>query len=657
MIYFSKAHNVFMTAGSEGIFVFDKSFNKIWQSENISARFLSAEVDAAHPNDLWIGSVGGGVFRLKLGQSEFVIDQYSSMDGLNDDQLGKPIRYKDNVIFGSSQGLLSFIHEDEMVKDLDDSLKNDPAYYRGMFQGEPFYDSVFSAQILLLQEDKDRTWFCADDKIGFFDFESQSFINKPFWGINYGRVNEFYLEDNGVFWIGCADGLIRYEKNDQKRYKSTFYSLIREFSINRDSIVFSGAFANDSGVVQRNQNDKYKYEISYGFNDVYFRFSAPYFEDEHTPEFSFILEGHDEDWSEWGVKNDANFTNLHEGEYTFRVKARNIYGHISEEATFSFTILPPWYRTTWAYIMYVVAFIIIFFIGVKLSSARLKRQNQWLEGVVEERTREIKDKNEVLEHQKKEISDSINYAKRIQLAILPLEDEMKKWMPDSFVLFRPKDVVSGDFYWFQEKDNKLIVVCADCTGHGVPGAFMSMIGSDRLNNIVNELRVVNPGRILSELSRAIKKSLKQDGEKGSTRDGMDAAICMIDLDKKTMLYAGANRPLWIVKDGSVEEVKANKVAVAGFTPDDQVFDEHEIQLKEGLKFYMTSDGYADQFGGDKGKKYMVKNMKEFILQHCFEDYSLQRDQLEKELERWMGDHEQIDDVCVIGFDTSSFFKK
>ncbi len=657
VIYFSKTHNVFITAGSEGIFVFDKSFNKIWQSENISARFLSAEVDAAHPNDLWIGSVGGGVFRLKLGQGEFIIDQYSSMDGLNDDQLGKPIRYKDHVIFGSSQGLLSFIHEDEMVKDLEDSLKNDPAYYRGMFQGEPFYDSVFSAQILLLQEDKDRTWFCADDKIGFFDYESQSFVNKPFWGINYGRVNEFYLEDNGVFWIGCADGLIRYEKNDQKRYKSTFYSLIREFSINRDSVVFSGAFANDSGVVQRDQNAKYKYEIAYGFNDVYFRFSAPYFEDEHTPEFSFILEGHDEEWSEWGTKNDANFTNLHEGDYTFRVKARNIYGHISEEAAFSFTILPPWYRTTWAYILYVVVFIIIFFIGVKLSSARLKRQNQWLEGVVEERTREIKDKNEVLEHQKKEISDSINYAKRIQLAILPLEDEMKKWMPDSFVLFRPKDVVSGDFYWFQEKDNKLIVVCADCTGHGVPGAFMSMIGSDRLNNIVNELKVVNPGQILSELSRAIKKSLKQDGEKGSTRDGMDAAICMIDLDKKTMLYAGANRPLWIVKDGSVEEVKANKVAVAGFTPDDQVFDEHEIQLKEGLKFYMTSDGYADQFGGDKGKKYMVKNMKEFILQHCFEDYSLQRDQLEKELERWMGDHEQIDDVCVIGFDTNSFFKK
>lgn len=656
VIYFSEKHNKFITAGSEGIFVFDKSFNPIWNSENLSARFLSAEMDPNHPDDLWIGSVGAGVYRLNLTEGNFYFDSYSSMDGLNDDQLGKPIIFNERLIFGSSQGLLSFIHEDQMVEGLDDSLKNDPAYYRGMFQGEPFYDSIFSAQLLLVQADKDRTWFCADDKIGFYDYETKSFINKPFWGINYGRVNEFYLEDNGVFWIGCADGLIRYEKNTQKKYKSTFYSLIREFSINRDSTIFNGAFSSDSGVVQLNQNEAQKYEIAYAFNDVYFRFSAPYFEDEHTPEFSFILEGHDEDWSEWSTKNDANFTNLHEGEYTFRVKARNIYGHISEEATFKFTVLPPWYRTAWAYILYVVAFIIIFFIGVKISSARLKRQNQWLEGIVEERTREIQDKNEVLEHQQKEIQDSINYAKRIQLAILPLEEEMKKWMPDSFVLFRPKDVVSGDFYWFQEKDNKLIVVCADCTGHGVPGAFMSMIGSDRLNNIVNELRVVNPGQILSELSRAIKKSLKQDGEKGSTRDGMDAAICMIDLKTNQMYYAGANRPLWIVENGSVEEVKANKVAVAGFTPDDQVFDEHSIQLKKGMKFYMTSDGYADQFGGDKGKKYMVKNMKEFILQHCFESYSKQRDELETELVRWMGDHEQIDDVCVIGFDVSSIVK-
>ncbi|MBL7897963.1 MAG: hypothetical protein JNJ99_05475, partial [Crocinitomicaceae bacterium] len=187
VIYFSNEHNMFVTAGSGGIFVYDRSFNQLWMSENLSARFLSAELDPVYKNDLWIGSVGAGIYRLKLDPSNFVLDAYSFMDGLNDDQLGKPILFDNRMVFGSNQGLLSFIHEDEMVKGLDDSLKNDPAYYRGMFQGEPFYDSIFVDQLLLIQEDKDRTWFCADDKIGYYDYETKSFINKPFWGINYGR--------------------------------------------------------------------------------------------------------------------------------------------------------------------------------------------------------------------------------------------------------------------------------------------------------------------------------------------------------------------------------------------------------------------------------------------------------------------------------------
>ena len=650
VIFYLDKENRFVSAGADGIIVYSRGFSEIWSSENVSGRFLSAELDRQSPNTLWLGSLGTGVFRLKWEGDNYILDQYGFMDGLNDDQLAKPIVFNGEVIFGSNQGLLSFITEEEMVKDLPDSLKNDPDYYRGMFQTEPFYDSTFSAQFLFITDARDRTWFCADDKIGYYDRASKTFVNKPFWGINYGRVNECYLEPNGVFWIGCADGLVRYEKNEQKKYKTTFYSLIREFSANRDSVIFSGAFADDSGIVQIGQGKGDRVELVYDLNDVYFRFSAPYFEDEHLPEFSYVLEGHDDDWSAWSINNDANFTNLHEGDYVFKVKARNIYGHFSEVAEFRFTIMPPWYRTAWAYAMYVVLFIIIFFIGVKISSARLKAKNQWLEGVVEERTKEITHKNIELEHQKKEIQDSINYAKRIQEAILPLEAEMKKWLPDSFILFRPKDVVSGDFYWFHEKDGKLILVCADCTGHGVPGAFMSMIGSDRLNNIVNERRIVNPGEILSELSRSIKKSLKQDGERRSSRDGMDASICTIDLANRTMIYAGANRPLWIVKDGVIEEVRANKVAVAGFTPDDQVFDEHEIKLEKGLKFYMSSDGYADQFGGEKGKKYMVKNMKEFILQNCTQTYNKQRDYLERELVDWMGSHEQIDDVCVIGFE-------
>jgi len=631
---------LFISAGPTGIYVYSRSFGTIWKKENNYSTFLGVEVDPNYKQTVWLGTSNSGVFRLQYKNDGFVLDEYGMFDGLVDNELGNPILADGQVKFGTTQGILAFIHEDIMVQELDDSLKDDPDYYRGMFQTDFLHDSSFTSKILLVQEAEDRTWFCAEDKIGFYDYSSKEFVNKPFWGVDFGRVNEFYLEQNGILWIGCADGLIRFEENSRKDYQSPFDALIRSFQVGRDSIVYNGASV-DSVVTNP--------VLEYVKNDVQFTFAAPYFEDNHLPEFSFMLEGHDDEWTLWSDKTEANFTNLSEGVYTFKVKARNIYGVVSSEASYTFEILPPWYRTTWAYVLYGIIVIVLFFVGFRLFSARLKQKNIWLEGVVAERTKEISEKNEVLKLQKEEIEDSINYAQRIQEALLPLEQEMKKWVPDSFVLFRPKDIVSGDFYWFTEVDNKLVFVCADCTGHGVPGAFMSMIGSDRLNIIVEERRITNPGLILSELNKAIKKSLKQDGQKDSTKDGMDAAICTIDLNTNELHYSGANRPLWIIQNGEIQEIKATKVAVAGFTPDEQVFEEHIIPLSSDLKFYMSSDGYADQFGGIKGKKLKVKTMKQIILDHCNSDFTTQKNVLHDHLIEWMGDHEQIDDVCVVGF--------
>ena len=234
--------------------------------------------------------------------------------------------------------------------------------------------------------------------------------------------------------------------------------------------------------------------------------------------------------------------------------------------------------------------------------------------------------------------------------MLPSPAYLDNIFTDYFAIYKPKDIIGGDFYWVREIEGHSVIIVADCTGHGVPGALMSMVGSNGLNNIVIERNITSPSEILANLNRGIKKSLKQDGHKGSTRDGMDAAVCTIDLKKGVLRYAGANRPLWVVQNGEIDEVKATKVAVAGFTPDDQVFEEHEIPLTPGLKFYMSSDGYADQFGGEREKKYKVKNMKDFILRNCKQPFSRQRDLLENELVAWMGGIEQVDDVCVVGFE-------
>lgn len=644
----------FIVGGAQGIFVYDKNFTEKWAYPNNFSTFLGGKVDPENDSVIWLGTTASNMIQLVENEVGFDIDFFGDESGLLDG-IGQPIIFNDKLIFGGKEGLYKIESEEVRKAGLSAEELLDPLLYRITFEPYALHDSLFKGQIFLLEKGKTRTWYCNEFKIGFYDHQTKMFKNRPFWGIDYGRINEFYLEDDGVLWIGAAEGLIRYEKNNLKKYDSEFYSLIRKVSHIRGDTLFNGVFVNPQGEYVMEQDKGNIPELVYRNNNIEFLFSAPYFEDEHKPEYRYILEGNDGEWSEWQNKSAAAYNNLHEGDYTFRVEARNIYGQISQQATYSFTVLPPWYRTTWAFILYGIAFILVLLLGIRISSKRLKAKNVWLEGVVEERTKEISQKNVVLEHQKQEIQDSINYAQRIQEAILPLEEEMKRWIPKSFILFRPKDIVSGDFYWFLERDKKLVIICADCTGHGVPGAFMSMIGSDRLNNIVSENKITDPGAILSELNRAIKKSLKQDGQKNSTRDGMDAAVCTIDLTTNILKYAGANRPLWMIDAAgtTLSEIKATKVAVAGFTPDDQVYQEHQIALEPGLKFYLTTDGYADQFGSERNKKFKIANLKSLLIKNSLEPFNAQKETLERELLAWMGDFEQVDDVCIVGFEFQS----
>lgn len=641
----------FIIAGAQGIFVLDQNFNEKWSNISNYSNFIGGTVDPENDSIIWLGTTASYMQQLIEKKDGFELDIFDDFSGLLDG-FGRPMLFKGKLIFGGKKGLFRIESEEKRKLGLTAEELKDPLFYRVTFEPFALYDSLFDGQLYLLEVGEDRTWYCNEYKIGFYDHTTKTFQNRPFWGIAYGRFNNFYLENDGTFWIGSAEGLIRYEKNNLKNYESTFFSLIRKVTITKGTNIFNGVFVDGNGNIATKQNSSEIPALTYSNNDIEFFFSAPYFEDEHKPEYHYILEGTEDGWSNWKEKSDASYNNLQEGTYTFRVEARNIYGQISEQASYTFTILPPWYRTAWAYFLYVVALILLLLLGIKISSKRLKAQNVRLEWIVKERTKEVSQKNIVLQRQKQEIQDSINYAQRIQQAILPLEDEMKKWIPKSFVLFRPKDIVSGDFYWFIERENKLVFICADCTGHGVPGAFMSMIGSDRLNNIVSENKITSPGEILSALNRAIKKSLKQDGQKKATRDGMDAAVCTVDLSSNTLRYAGANRSLWIVdqKGENLEEIKASKVAIAGLTPDDQVFEQHIVELTPGLKFYMTTDGYADQFGSEKNKKYMVKTLKNFITKNALLDFEEQKRLLEQELVNWMGEHDQVDDVCVVGFE-------
>ena len=262
----------------------------------------------------------------------------------------------------------------------------------------------------------------------------------------------------------------------------------------------------------------------------------------------------------------------------------------------------------------------------------------------------------IIEHQKvlveeknKQITDSINYAQKIQEAILPQEKDIQNIFPDSFVLFKPKDIVSGDFYWISKISNsEVIYVTADCTGHGVPGGFMSMLGTSFLNEIINEKHVHSPAKILNELREKIIISLKQQGDIRDNKDGMDVVLCKINFDKMELHYAAANNNFYIIREGQLNEFPADKMPIGYFTDNVQSFTEHLVPIRKNDFIVTFTDGYADQFGGADGKKMKYLRFEKLLRENSDNPMNKLSSLLEKELNDWKGDLEQVDDVCVIG---------
>jgi PAS domain S-box-containing protein len=295
-------------------------------------------------------------------------------------------------------------------------------------------------------------------------------------------------------------------------------------------------------------------------------------------------------------------------------------------------------------------------IAIELEEKKaMKSLMEWQEKAMEhleekviERTSEVVKQKEIIEFKNKEITNSITYALRIQQALLPNKQDIDNLLPESFILYKPKDIVSGDFYYFHPiEDNLCYIAAADSTGHGVPGGFMSMLGSEKLNDAVTKGR--SPGEILSMLNRSIKGSLRHTEKDRAILDGFDIALCLVDTQSRTLHFAGAHRPLWIIRKNSdtIEEIKAVKAAIGGWTEESQEFATHEIRLEEGDSFYIFTDGFADQFG-TTNKRLMTKKFKEILLSLKDRKMSEQGKYLDNFYSTWKGEEEQTDDILVIG---------
>lgn len=301
-------------------------------------------------------------------------------------------------------------------------------------------------------------------------------------------------------------------------------------------------------------------------------------------------------------------------------------------------------------VIFIISTLIFFQLNQKKKANKLLEQRNQQ---ISEQKKELEEQHEIVSNQKKKITDSIHYAQRIQQAILPTQAEMEKAFPEHFVLYKPRDIVSGDFYWLTEKDGVIIIAAADCTGHGVPGAFMSMLGIAYLNEIVSaiginkHIRSLTAGDVLNQLREYFIQSLHQTGSLDDTTDGMEISLCIIDTEGRNIQFAGAHNPVYIARNKELIKLEADKMPI-GISPNYQLFNTKDFKLQHNDMIYLCSDGYYDQFGGDKGLKFFSVNFRKLLLEINHLPAKEQLGILEHTIEKWRGHREQVDDMLVIG---------
>jgi len=395
---------------------------------------------------------------------------------------------------------------------------------------------------------------------------------------------------------------------------------------------------------------------------IYVSIIAPYYVKKNSTQYQYYVEGLMSDWSDWSIDQNINLI-VESGEYTLHVRARDIWENESKIKTLHFIIKPPFTETVLFFILIGLGVIALFIFISKVRERKLIYDKKVLEQKVKERTIEIEEKaeeikvqrddiakkrDEILE-QKEDITSSINYAQRIQKAILPLHDHFGKAFSDHFILFKPRDIVSGDYYWIAEDDEKIYFTAADCTGHGVPGAFMSMLGISSLNEIMSSQKNnITADKILNLLREKIKYSLHQTGKEGENKDGMDMALCILHKKKNLLEYAGAYNPLILVRDGELKEYKADRMPVGIYHIERDSFTKHEVKVKKGDIIYIFSDGYADQFGGPAQSKFKTGNLKKLLLEISGKPMKEQKQILDDRFNKWKGNLDQLDDIIIIG---------
>jgi serine phosphatase RsbU (regulator of sigma subunit) len=474
---------------------------------------------------------------------------------------------------------------------------------------------VFSqSNVPWIRQGEDWVYLRSNDKVA----ENDKALLKIF-----GEIISIYTDDKNLWVIDGKNQLFRISRNKIKSIKPELDLFIRSIS-NEEGLHFKL-----SDVV-----------FERGDNFVRFDIVAPFYLKQNSTQYQYIVDRVMSEWSKWSYNSTITLM-VEPGKHTLQVRAKDIWGNISEPKKLEFTIKAPFTQTTFFYIIASIVALIVIIIIVRFRERQLKKDKRILEDKVRERTAEIV-------AQKEEITSSIEYASRIQMAMLPIEDHFRNAFSDHFVFFKPRDIVSGDFYWIGEDDNHIFFAVADCTGHGVPGAFMSTLGISTLNEIIANKSDLQANTVLNLLCEKTKTSLHQTGKEGEAADGMDIAFCVLHTNKNTLEYSGAYNSLFIFQGGEFKEYKADRMPIGIYYGEKVLFTNYEINVSNGDTIYIFSDGFVDQFGGPDGGKYKKSNLKKLLTEINHKPMAEQRQIIENEFEKWKGKTDQIDDITIIG---------
>ncbi len=445
--------------------------------------------------------------------------------------------------------------------------------------------------------------------------------------------NAMQVNRSGELLVGMTNGVMKYDINaDRKRDQAPMLNL-------------------SEVMIGDEKYDPYKPAVlPAGYHKVRFDFIGLQFADPESVTYQYKLLDYDTDFSSPSTSRSVTYSRLEDGEYKLLVKACGVDNCTEETMLFVIKIKKPFWKTWWFITLVVGAVIGVVYVIIMIRERNHRIQQEYLERELAARTKEVRVQKEEIEAKNRDITDSINYAQRIQFSVLPSTSTLLEHCAGAFIFYRPRDIVSGDFYWFDyfPETNRLMIVCADSTGHGVPGAFMSLIGTTLIKDIALRPDVENPADILYRLDENIQSTLNQNQESEHANDGMDLVVCEVNTETKFVRIASAMRPFIIYHDGEPTVYKSSRASIGGQATKGKVFEVNEIQLSSGDEIYMFTDGYADQFGGPSGKKFKMNRLQSILDDVHTRDMEEQHRVIKENFDLWKGSLSQIDDVLMIG---------